>query len=346
MSGFISNDKLYIYNKYFGETEEIEFPGEGVNSVFMRDSDMLIIDNNLHLWGRGLSSFNKLGYDGRQYDNITFVQIPLPLNTVFYSVAIDEHYSIALDSNGNIWVTGVLGNEEFDEFTQVTENIIFTTIACNSGHILGIDNEGNLWGYGTNYDQELGINGINYVNNLQLIKGGSRFTTVDTSEGITICTDDQGYAWGCGNNLYTILGWDIDNAWEFKILTDGILVKDAFCSNSRIILLARDGRVFTCGYYAFGAVHSTEPLQENIEMGIGRYQEIAQGVTVDQIVYNNFDDTIILKDIDGNIWVGGEYSDSTYPFRILPDIKADSLINQHFLPRIIRRFKMTKRSEN
>lgn len=329
MSAFISQGQIYVYKSTTDTFDIIPFDGEIISGSSYNDV-ICIIDSNNELWGRGGTSI--LGLPNTINTRV-FTKIPIPVKVT--KVLCAWICTVVIDENGNIWYTGRLGKLESPIFAQLTNFIPFINVSCGSQNILAVDINGDLWGYGNNYDSVLGVEHT-YLNEFTKTTEGGNFVTVHSTNAICVSVDSTGQVWGRGREIGSLLGLDFTGKpWEFKIIAENIIVRDAVADDNAVYLLTQDNRVFRHGLYTFG-IHRVQ------EKGV--YQEIAEGITVSQMKV--FKSKIIVKDEENNIWIAGFWRTRIYPFQMIPNITGDTLLDQRITPMRNKRLWTTKSARN
>lgn len=332
MSEFISGDQLFRYVPRTNTFERIPFAGL-IESVFSHNDKVYIIDSDRHMWAMGVDSRSIRGFENSMPG---FTRVPG--DTEFKSVSDSGLCAVALDIYGNIWYKGEISRgypktEEFTQFTDGTQyvDVSYGGVSYGGDYCLAIDATGDLWGCGNDYNLVLGNGG--YINNFDKIKVNAGYKKVCCGNNMALCIDINGDVWGSGIGIKTITG-QMSNG--FVKISEGLPIKNISVDSGRILFLSEDNRVFTRGLGLFGQIG--EVLREH--QGVGVYEAVAENIVVDQI---NMDKRrVMLKDVDGNIWIAGSYSRYIDTFQMLEGINVDSLSNQP--PRVVNRFLATKRA--
>jgi len=213
-------------------------------------SSFIITEKRLYSCGR--NNFGQLGMG----DNIKrHVFTEVPINTDFISVSISPtcNYTVAIDTEGNLWSTG---NNEYGQLglgDKIMRNIFtkifcgdtrFVAISCGGNGSVAIDDHGNLWGTNKNTFTKIICN--------------TSFTTISSFSGHVMAIDIEGNLWGTGNNGYGQLGLDMDcyqYTWE-KIIPSSSCENfvTIVCGSNHTVAINIEGNLYGTGYGGSGAL--------------------------------------------------------------------------------------------
>lgn len=107
------------------------------------------------IWSWGSEAYGEVG-DGlnKRQDH---PQDVTPAGTVFRQIAVSDHVSLALDSEGNVWgwgnneygTLGLPNLVSYNKPTKMDSPVKFTSVSVNTyGQALGLDRNGNIWYWG------------------------------------------------------------------------------------------------------------------------------------------------------------------------------------------------------
>ena len=124
------------------------------------------------------------------------------------SVATGWHHSVALDSNGVLYLWGSDPSTRFDGHMGETFDGIekmeglpkMKTIACGSWHSMSTDFEGNLWGWGRNSFGIMGTGDTLAYTYPKMIEGYSDVCTIGGGCFQSLVVDKNGEIWTSGSN--------------------------------------------------------------------------------------------------------------------------------------------------
>ena len=138
---------------------------ETQNSFATGESHTAIVDSDGTIWVTGDNTSGQIGLGVITGVN-EFTQVSTP-GTVFVSVSCGANFTVALDSDGTIWVTGdntsgqigLGATSGVTTFTQVTiPGITVESISAGSyNNTCLVDSDGDLWVTGNNSNAQLGL---------------------------------------------------------------------------------------------------------------------------------------------------------------------------------------------
>ena len=190
----------------------------------------LAIDNNGNLWDWGT-------YDNRQIANdlawvlpsnfsfsnpvrARYSDSPVQINTdgvKFKEVSAGWSFSLALDTDGNIWSWGFNNQGELGDGTsgnsrytpqRITEGIKFQSIAAGWFSCLAIDVDGNLYAWGGNGYGKLGTGDTSPKSVPTPIMAGTKFRSISMAaeHSLAVRSDGKLFSWGYNDDGQLGLG--------------------------------------------------------------------------------------------------------------------------------------------
>jgi alpha-tubulin suppressor-like RCC1 family protein len=244
-----------------------------ITSIAAGGAHSLALDSNGKLWATGYSGYGQLGLGNTNSQNsfqlVTFTG--LSPNAKITSIAAGETYSLALDSNGQIWAAGEneygqlgLGdNIDRNSFRPVTIPDLAPTakiisIAAGGYHSIALDSNGKLWATGSNGNGRLGL-GYNIDQNEfkpVAINGLSSSTNISIAAGgyHSLALDSNGQIWATGSNYWGQLGLGDEDAYSF--FTQVPSLPDYFVSiaanDQHSLALDNNGQIWAAGQNVYG----------------------------------------------------------------------------------------------
>ena len=164
----------------------------------------LAIDEAGNLWAWGDNSYGQIGNGSAEGIITTPVQIKN--ETTFQEIAVGNDHSLALDTEGNLWVCGSnsyaqIGNVNAGAVLNKTEHKFEKiSIRRSARHSLAIDGEGNLWAWGDNGLGQLGDGTTEDKRIPVQIKAGTKFKEVSAGDSHSLAIDEAGNLWAWGDN--------------------------------------------------------------------------------------------------------------------------------------------------
>jgi alpha-tubulin suppressor-like RCC1 family protein len=238
------------------------------------------------LWVTGNNGVGQLGLgDTNNQTSFKLVTISsLTSGTKIVSVAAGYYHSLALDSDGKIWVTGSnsygelgLGNNtNQNKFQPITSGSIanakIVSIAAGIDHSLALDNDGKIWATGWNIYGQLGLgnsgSGTNR-NSFQLVAingltPGAKIVSIAAGYLHSLALDSEGKLWATGHNGYGQLSLSNYSTTSFQSVTikglaPGAKIVSIAAGLRHSLALDSDGKLWATGYNHDG------------ELGLGKY---------------------------------------------------------------------------
>lgn len=223
-------DDIYIFDKKYINNNYV--------SLSIGNNHIVAVDKSGCLWSYGGN--NNYGSDtndncgvlglGITCDELMccpyFCMIPF-CDVEFINVCCGGEFTIALDSNNQLWSWGCnqygqlgLGNTEHNNYpTRVIEipnDVAIITCGYSSFYVL--DLLGNIWSCGSNFDGQLGLGDIEYVDKLTQIKSNNYFKNIYSSPSASfmVAVDCDNNVYFCGNDIRNL---DTEYEDQIKSLT-------------------------------------------------------------------------------------------------------------------------------
>ncbi|WP_428738813.1 hypothetical protein [Sulfurimonas sp.] len=193
-----------------------------------------IVDGSLYTWGRNNYAQTGLGYNSESDEEslgehpLAPMKLTMPQTTPLASLSFNQNYSLALDTEGNLWSWGYnkygeLGRGDVDDNCSLTGSspcskspaLVDITdvrmVTAGYSHVLALKSDGTLWAWGTNSDGELGNTDANTTQNTPVqvdINESINIVQISAGSDFSMVLDDQGGLWGWGKNNYGQMGLD------------------------------------------------------------------------------------------------------------------------------------------
>ena len=309
----------------------------------------MALDSEGSLWAWGWNEYGQLG-DGTTTDKKEPVQIQIKTKpgTKFTQVAAGYAYSLAIDSEGNLWAWGwnkygQLGDgtttdrkEPVQIQIKTKPGTTFAQVAAGGTHTLAIADDGSLWAWGSNEYGQLGDGTTTDRKEPVQIqiktKPGTTFAQVSVGGAHTLAIADDGNLWAWGWNEYGQLGDGTTNDKEepvqIQIKTKPKTTFAQVAAGSyHTLAIADDGSLWAWGSNDSGQLgdgtttNKEEPVQIQIKTKAGTtFAQVAAGI------YHT-----VALDTEGNLWAWGfnEYGqlgdgtteDKEAPVKVEPGVK-------------------------
>jgi alpha-tubulin suppressor-like RCC1 family protein len=195
------------------------------------------------------------------------------------SIAAGYRHSFALDSEGELWASGVneYGQLSLDNtsnqnsfqsatITGLALNVNIVSISAGNRHSLSLDSEGELWASGLNDDGQLGLGNTTIQNSFQSVTisnltSSTKIVSITAGNYHSLILDSEGRVWASGYNRAGQLGlgysgWSSRaNSFQsvtFKGLPLGTKIISISAGGDHSLALDSDGKVWATGYNEYG----------------------------------------------------------------------------------------------
>ena len=261
-------------------------------------------DGKVFTWGS--NAFGQLG-NGTTNDSDEPVEVNFPEGTIITQVAAGEEYSVALDSEGNVWTWGrnnyfQIGHTGGDQYTPYKVGGLPKVIKIAAGNYttMVITENKELYGWGFNGYGNIGIG--SYTNKVTASKVVGFEDVIDVSVGknhtMTLTSDGNVYA--TGSNLYGQLGngnEEIFKVNEFTKVNLPDVITTIDCGELSNAVITVNGNVYTWGQNAYGQLglgDKETQFNPTLVSGLNNIREIEIGKT-----------NAIVRDGNGKMYITG-----------------------------------------
>ncbi|MDR3345618.1 MAG: hypothetical protein LBS73_00430 [Campylobacteraceae bacterium] len=242
-----------------------------IASISASSVHSLALDDEGRVWAAG-NNFGQLGLGNTNNQNsFQLVTISnLTLGTKIVSIAAGKFHSLALDSEGRVWASGVnddgqlgLGNTNNQtSFQPVTisglsPNAKIISISAGSRHSLALDSEGRVWATGYNYYGQLGLDNTSNQNSFKSVtfKGltsGIKIASISAGNLHSLALTSNGRVWASGwNNGLLGLGNIIAQASfqpvAIAALSSNAKITSISAGDYHSLILTNNGTVYSAG---------------------------------------------------------------------------------------------------
>ena len=235
-------------------------------AVMAGASYSLAIGSDGNLYGWGDNSYGQLG-DGTTTNRSTPVSITLASGVTPVAIAVGWYHSLAIGSDGNLYVWGHNNNGQVgngttsDQTTPVSitlaSGIVPTSIAGGGYHSLAIGSDGKLYVWGSNADGQLGDGTNTSQTTPEIVSLASGITPTTIKAGgyhsLVIGSDGKLYTWG--DNEDGELG---DGTTTYRnsplsvSLASGVTPTTIEAGGYHSLAIGSDGKLYTWGYNGKG----------------------------------------------------------------------------------------------
>ncbi|MCL2746065.1 MAG: hypothetical protein FWE48_03110 [Coriobacteriia bacterium] len=198
-----------------------------VSQVSAGYTHSLAVDNDGNLWAWGAGHNNQLGLGRNGSSGANESPQRIRSGASSWQLASAGHgYSLAIDSDGNLWTWGSGITSEFDEHYQVNPAVTAVTrpstpeqvttgaglwqyVSAGRSHAIGIGADGSLWTWGNGRNGELGLGetGSHSIPQ-QITNGATSWQSASAGRDHSLAIDSDGnlWAWGAGSDGQLGLG--------------------------------------------------------------------------------------------------------------------------------------------
>jgi alpha-tubulin suppressor-like RCC1 family protein len=246
-------------------------------SVSAGTDHSLALDSEGRVWASGDNLDGQLGL-GNTVNQNSFQRVTisnLTSGAKIVSIAAGQWHSLALDSNGTLWATGInngvsgLGIVKTNEFHPVPSLGLTTkivSIATSWEHSLALDNEGKLWATGDNQLGQLGLGNTADQNSFQRVTisnltSGAEIVSIAAGSYYSLALDSNGRVWAAGGNDFGQLGLgkDINKTNEFQPVTisglpSGVKIVSIAAGLHHSFALDSNGKIWATGNNYYGGI--------------------------------------------------------------------------------------------
>ena len=261
-------------------------------------------DGKVFTWGS--NAFGQLG-NGTTNDSDEPVEVNFKEGTIITQVAAGEEYSVALDSEGNVWTWGrnnyfQIGHTGGDQYTPYKVGGLPKAIKIAAGNYttMVITENKELYGWGFNGYGNIGIG--SYTNKVTASKVVGFEDVIDVSVGknhtMTLTSDGNVYV--TGSNLYGQLGngnEEIFKVNEFTKVNLPDVITTIDCGELSNAVITVNGNVYTWGQNAYGQLglgDKETQFNPTLVSGLNNIREIEIGKT-----------NAIVRDGNGKMYITG-----------------------------------------
>ena len=261
-------------------------------------------DGKVFTWGS--NAFGQLG-NGTTNDSDEPVEVNFKEGTIITQVAAGEEYSVALDSEGNVWTWGrnnyfQIGHTGGDQYTPYKVGGLPKVIKIAAGNYttMVITENKELYGWGFNGYGNIGIG--SYTNKVTASKVVGFEDVIDVSVGknhtMTLTSDGNVYV--TGSNLYGQLGngnEEIFKVNEFTKVNLPDVITTIDCGELSNAVITVNGNVYTWGQNAYGQLglgDKETQFNPTLVSGLNNIREIEIGKT-----------NAIVRDGNGKMYITG-----------------------------------------
>ena len=166
----------------------------------------LAIDSDDKLWAWGSNSSGQLGNNDAGTDSA--VPVEIRSDKTWQLVSGGHSHSLAIDSDGKLWVwgyngSGQLGNNDTGTDSAVPVEIrsdkTWQSVSAGGSHSLAIDSDGKLWAWGSNSRGQVGNDdeGNNSPVPVEIMADKTwKSVAAGNQHSVAIDSDDNLWAWG------------------------------------------------------------------------------------------------------------------------------------------------------
>ncbi|MFT9116351.1 MAG: IPT/TIG domain-containing protein [Sporolactobacillus sp.] len=291
----------------------------------------LALNNNHKLFTWGDNTYGQLGNNNQYNSSLRPVAVDVsgPLkNKIINKIASGYNFSLALDSNGNVYAWGDNTYGQLGDGTTTSRsspvNIsssgvlsgkTITAIFAGNNQSFAIDSNGSLYAWGRNDISQLGDGTTTNKTAPELISGGAisgkTITKVAAGDAHTLALDSNGnvYAWGynvdgrLGNNTTT-------NSSTPVLINDGAIsgktIIDIAAGYYHSVALDNSGNVYTWGNNTYGQLGNDTNTNSSVPVAVYNAGVLSGKIVTSLSAGQNY--TLAL-DSNGQVYAWGDNND-------------------------------------
>ncbi|MDR0664937.1 MAG: hypothetical protein LBF86_05385 [Helicobacteraceae bacterium] len=285
-----------------------------ITAIAAGEQHAIALDSEGGVWVSGHNDYNQLGFEKTE-DRRIFTKVKDISDKNVTSVAAGAYHSLALDSDGRVWVSGrnnrgQLGmGDAYDSavFTIATslKDKTIVKIAAGAYHSLALDDKGGVFSSGANDEGQLG-EGDRDRATFTLVRSLSARTIVKIAAGenFSLALDSEGKIWAVGSNEYGQLGLAsgaIAQASFTRISSlKGVFITDIAAGDRHALALDSEGKAYATG------------LNDDGQLGLGDRRDRLAFSAIESLGAKTIlsaaagEKHSILLDSEGRIWVSGQ----------------------------------------
>ncbi len=225
----------------------------------------------------------------------------------FRQVEAGDSHTVAIRTDGTLWVWGYNGNGQLGNGTltstnnpvQVGSATDWQSVAAGYSHTLGLKNNGTLWAWGYNNYGQLGI-GTQITTNIPVRVGSDvDWQAVVAGNYHTLGLKSNGSLWAWGYNNYGQLGLGTQTATNIPVQVGSDLDwRMVTAGGQHTLAIKTDGTLWAWGYNSYGQLGNGTQTATNLPVQVGSDTDWRMAVAGAQ-------HTLAIK-TDGTLWAWGQ----------------------------------------
>jgi alpha-tubulin suppressor-like RCC1 family protein len=236
-------------------------------------------------------------------------------------IARGSYFTVALDSDGNIYAWGnntygQFGNNTSDGSSTVAVATVMsgvlagktiTDISAGTYHTVALDSDGKVYAWGHNTYGQLGNNSTDHSSipvevDTSIFLSGKTITAISAGQFFTLALDSDGIVYSWGRNNKGQLGINSTTDWHFPRLVDasgvlsGKIITKISAGEEHVLVLDSDGKAYSWGENSDGRCGDYSTLDRkfpvsvfmyNIELEGNHFTDISAGRTHSTALVSN-----------------------------------------------------------
>jgi alpha-tubulin suppressor-like RCC1 family protein len=211
------------------------------------------LDGSLWCWGGNRQGQLGLGSENAAFNRPEKLTHP----SHFVNCSAGANYSIALDSEGNVWLTGLLGKIDSRTFVKMDLHNI-KQISGGSAFFIALDDHGKLWIYG-DLSQIIENDSVP-----MMIESSVEFRQISAGFYHALAVDSQGNVWGLGQDLPGQIG--ISLRLKLKQVETKESMVSVQCGGYYSMMINSSKQVWLVGNSSFMQILKGNPLDHSTQI--------------------------------------------------------------------------------
>jgi len=258
------------------------------------------------VWTWGVNNYGQLGNGTATGSAANSTPMKVPGISGAVNVSAGGYHTVALKSDGTVWVWGWNLYGELGDGTTIQRNspVVVpglagvTSVSAGDIHTLALKSDGTIWAWGDNSWGDLGDASMTQQNSPVLVQGLTGASSVVSGWRHTVALKSDGTIWSWGANTYGQLGNGSTTSSATPVQARAVTLAVS-AGSSHTVALKSDGTAWAWGDNSQGQLGDGTITQRNSPAVV---QGLANVVAIS--THSDAFHTVALKS-DGSVWAWG-----------------------------------------